>query len=103
MRLGFVLMIVALVSLAGCGGSKKAATVNMDNYIHEMGWQKVGGSCAGSDSDGDGYISCTARVRDKDGPEHQEVLECGSGEIGRLTEGCKPKVPTLISTVPVAR
>jgi hypothetical protein len=37
---------------------------NMQKYSVSMGYTFLGGSCSGVDSDGDGYVSCDARVQE---------------------------------------
>ena len=52
-------------------------------YASELGWDVQGISCAGSDSDYDGYVSCTVAL--KDGNTH--AVECASG--WGATSGCR--------------
>lgn len=95
--LGLMILAVILASLSGCArGSKEHAQKEMKTYVEEMGWTYVGGSCAGSDSDGDGYISCNANVRETpDGPPVEKALQCANGSIADTTSGCKPTVTPL--------
>jgi len=89
--------VVVFVALAlwGCGrGSKSAAEDAMKQYAKEMGWTYIGGSCTESDSDEDGYISCTANVKlTSDSPPVTQNLECDNGSILDTTGGCKQKTP----------
>lgn len=48
----------------------------------EMGYKVLGVSCADSDSDWDGYVSCSVNAADQD----PISIECG---YGGWREGCK--------------
>ena len=88
-------------------GSEEGAVKNLDKNAKDMNYIVAGKSCAETDSDHDGYISCTGRFREvANGPEVKELLECGSGAWGARTGGCKPKLgvfpmqPAVPSTTP---
>lgn len=89
-------------------GSKTDAEKNLDLYARDMGVKVLGRSCAETDSDGDAYISCTARFQEGEGgPTVERYLECGSGAWGARTGGCKPKLgvypmaPTPFAPAPI--
>ena len=85
--------VVGTFGARGCGGlagSKEKARANMTAFANEMGWKLVGGTCAGTDSDGDGYISCTANIQEVEGaPPVVKAIECASGSAVSITEGCR--------------
>lgn len=80
---GFLLM------LAGCFGDPEAAKASARQYAKDLGYEVAGVSCTGVDSDGDGYVSCTVRLKDPD-PSGSSLLalECSRGEV-TFTSGCK--------------
>ena len=52
----------------------------------------LGQDCVGRDTDNDGYVSCTARVKAKDGPEETLTLECAAGF---MNNGCKTRAGVI--------
>lgn len=114
-RRGFTLIeliiVVAMIALLVVGvlrvrggkfGSKEKAQLALKGTAEEMGWDLVASSCAESDTDGDGYISCMAKVRvgkDKDGNDlfEEKALECESGSACSTAGGCKLAVPKIRS------
>jgi len=74
---------VALTTIA-CGdpeAAKAAARV----YAKDLGYEVTGISCAETDTDDDGYIACSVRVKGQDLPL---ALECGRGTL-TFAGGCK--------------
>lgn len=70
--------------------SKRIALTNLQRYVREMEWNVVGASCD-TDSDRDGYIFCTAPVREESkGSIVEKKLLCESGAKSGRTKGCKP-------------
>lgn len=85
--LGFIGVCGVMVSHCGRNMSGEAqikAQSEADKFLQQMGI-KGKAICAGTDTDGDGYISCPYVVEGKDGVQ---PLECGSGFIN--SEGCRP-------------
>ena len=83
------------VGFAAFVGSKEGAEANVHVYAKDLNYKVLGKSCAETDSDHDGYITCTGRFQGAEtAPEFKEVLECGSGAWGSRTGGCKPKFAT---------
>ncbi len=80
---------------SGCArGSKADATEAAKEYATDLKWEIVAISCAHSDSDNDGYISCTLRVKESsEGPSVEKYLDCASGAFGSKTGGCKVRMP----------
>ena len=74
------------------GGSKQAAMKFMAEYATDMKWKVFASTCAGTDSDGDGYISCTANIQIRDREAVEKYLECASGGWATRTSGCKAKI-----------
>jgi hypothetical protein len=105
-----LMVIVAIVGIVvGVGGSlvlgdgrgvvtttSRTATGerNARQFAAKMGWTVDGVACSGSDSDGDGYTSCTLRAG---GAEH--AVLCGYDKLlaplGQNTE-CKLAVPVTV-------
>ena len=79
----------------GCArGSKADATEAAKEYATDLKWEIVAISCAHSDTDNDGYISCTLRVKENpEGPAVEKYLDCASGAFGSKTGGCKARLP----------
>lgn len=81
------------VGFAFSVGSKDAALENMKVYAKDMDIKVLGATCAETDSDHNGYISCEARVIESGNTVPTEkLLECGSGAIFARTGGCKLRV-----------
>lgn len=81
------------VGFAFSVGSKAAALENVKEYAKEMNIKILGATCAETDSDHNGYISCEARVIESGNTVATEkLLECGSGTLFARTGGCKLRV-----------
>src|SRR3989338_1514102 len=101
MQKGLILLVTGILSawtynkavgFAIFVGSEEGAIENLEKYSKEMNYKLLGKSCAETDSDRDGYITCTGRFQGADNaPEFKELLDCGSGAWGARTGGCKPK------------
>jgi prepilin-type N-terminal cleavage/methylation domain-containing protein len=65
-------------------GSSETATLAAQSWCQEMGYQADRISCAGNDSDQNGYVSCTIRTLN---PSQLISVECASGY--GWTEGCR--------------
>lgn len=87
--------LVALI-LTACG-DPEVAKAAARQYARDLGYKVVGVSCAGTDSDHDGYVSCSLRVEGNDEPL---LLECTRGEW-TFTSGCKGALPKLRNTTNV--
>lgn len=82
-------------------GSKEGAESNVKVYAKDLNYKVLGMSCAETDSDHDGYITCTGRFQGTSNTtEFKEVLECGSGAWGVRTGGCKPKFASYPPMMP---
>lgn len=86
-----IVCIIAAVVVQSCGGlacnlqgSGEHAEQEARTHAQKLGWKVTGVACTGTDSDGDGYISCTVAL--EDGSER--ALECASGGFDRI-QGCK--------------
>lgn len=62
-------------------------------FAKDLGFTLKGVSCAGTDTDNDGYVTCTINVDDGDGRSHIESLQCaayGADEWNsKYATGCK--------------
>ena len=68
------------------------------SFAKDMGVEAVGVSCAKSDSDGDGYVSCAVNTGQK-----ILSLQCAArvssvGSFGQCVDGCKLTVPVAAKT-----
>lgn len=83
-------LLGAYLLVAGCGNpevAKRAAR----QYATDLGYKVVGVACTSTDTDGDGYVSCSVRVEGKADPL---ALECTRGEA-TFTDGCKVALPKM--------
>ncbi len=91
MNLIFLTFLACTTTTARMASAERNARV----HAEKMGWVVQGASCSGSDSDQDGYVSCT--VSKKEGDSH--AVECGYDEafapLGQNT-GCKDARPLSI-------
>lgn len=92
-----LMIVVAIIAILGgiafkaCNGNfghrdQNEATSNANRFIQEMGMEVERVSCVGVDSDGDGYVSCTFKM--KDGT--MQPYECAGWSWSG--EGCKVPV-----------
>lgn len=69
-------------------------------HMEKLNWDVTGVSCAGYDTDSDGYIGCQVSARPKgqaEGTTPQIInLECASGAWFRWTDGCKGQMPNYV-------
>lgn len=95
-----ILIAVVIGGARGCAGRGAAAEDSMREYVGKLypGREIIGVSCTNVDTDGDGYISCTATIDTDNGPEvveRQINAECATGFLS-FNSGCrqpKPYVP----------
>ena len=88
---------LALAVLTGCTTlHESAAESEVEVYVRKMfpSATLIGKSCVGGDSDGDGYVSCSANIRNQDGSEQQLSLECAKWMTPFLS-GCKDKTGVI--------
>lgn len=79
-------VLVMSVAGAGCSmGSADHAEAAAQAHAGKLGWKVKGIACAGTDTDGDGYISCTVGLGNGD----ERNLECESGGSLSRASGCK--------------
>lgn len=85
--IGFIAVVILMLTGASCGewrGTGEHAEGAARTHAKKLDWKVKGIACAGVDTDGDGYISCTLVL--EDGSERS--LECASGGMG-IASGCK--------------
>lgn len=75
-------------------GSAANAEAEARGHAKRLDWDLRGVSCAGADTDLDGYISCTASVQDGD-RRVEKSLECASGGPMTVSSGCKVAMPRI--------
>lgn len=96
-RFSFVLFsMLMLTMLGGCAGSGKAeefAVAHVESLYPEH--NVVGLSCVGTDSDGDGYVSCTVTMKAGDGPIERLDLQCARALGFTRQAGCKTTMPNI--------
>lgn len=97
--LGIPLILTLLWQGKGFLFDERVAESELREYLAKMYADKqvLGQDCVGRDTDGDGYVSCTARVRGRDAKAGEETLalECAS-EV--MNSGCKPRLGILPTT-----
>lgn len=59
-------LIPAITLLAGCSLAPVDASPEARRWATDLGYNVQGVSCAGRDSDADGYVSCTVKPVDQD-------------------------------------
>lgn len=94
------LVFVLVISFASCnavgnlsGESKKAANAAALKYAAELGFQNPRASCAGADSDGDGYVSCSIFA---DNLKEPYSAECAAAYT-IMVDGCRAMKPQIKS------
>ena len=92
--LGIPLILALLWQGKGLLFDERIAESELTEYLAKMYADKtvLGQDCVGRDTDGDGYVSCTARVKGKDTPEETLALECAST---LLNSGCKTRTGVI--------
>lgn len=88
-----IVALFIIISLASCARIPPAADAKAScaAWSADLGYELLGCSCSNRDSDWDGYISCTARVKSNDG-EDRVNLECTySGQ-----PACKAAIPQVV-------
>ncbi len=98
MRSLFILAIVLVIG-SGCSNPadvERSATENAKAFATSMGMEIKGAACSGSDSDYDGYTSCTLNM----GDGQLQAIECGYYKPNAWTgqnTGCKLVKPVGVS------
>ena len=96
-------LVVGIFGLAGislfmnCSGANKtAATEEANKWVKEVGIKDANVSCVNSDTDNDGYVSCTIAYRDNNGELKTKAIECAA----KLTwnTGCRAPKITINNT-----
>ncbi|MDP3770745.1 MAG: hypothetical protein Q8R16_00405 [bacterium] len=92
--IGGALALVATFVVLAAGKSyffdERNGESELHDYLAKMYADKtvLGEDCVGRDTDNDGYVSCSARVKGKDTPEETLALECAAGF---MNSGCKTR------------
>jgi prepilin-type N-terminal cleavage/methylation domain-containing protein len=96
-----VAILIAIVAggVRGCANRGPAAEESMREYVAKLypGREIIGVACTNVDTDGDGYISCTATIDTDDGPsvvERQINAQCATGFLS-WNSGCKASIPQV--------
>lgn len=89
-----VIALVVAVKFKSFFFDQRLAVGELQEFLGRMYPDKVvlGHDCVGRDTDGDGYVSCNARVRGKDEPEETLSLECASD---LFNNGCKTRAGVI--------
>ncbi len=85
-------------TLIACFPSRERATTEAKQYAKDMGYEILGVSCTDIDTDSDGYVTCTVRVKGaQDGIEVEPLnLQCAAdGPLSQFNSGCKLSLPKL--------
>lgn len=94
-----IVLILGTVVFRGCSNRGPAAEESMREYIGKLypGREIIGIACTNVDTDGDGYISCTATIDTDNGPnvvERQINAQCATGILS-VNSGCKAAIPQV--------
>lgn len=95
----FIVIAMIVIGLRGCTGRATAAEDSMRNYIGKLYPDReiIGVVCTNVDTDGDGYVSCTATIDTDNGPsvvERQINAQCATGFLS-WNSGCKASIPQV--------
>ena len=100
-----ILAILGVILVANFGGcvttADRASDAERNARAHaaKMGWQITGVACSGSDSDQDGYVSCTLGYPNG----HSNAIQCGYDQpvalLGQNT-GCKEALLNIQAPAP---
>ena len=85
-----VVFVVAAVLYAD--EARKRADSDALTYIRELhpDWTELHAVCQSSDSDNDGYVSCTVAAKDSAGSPRDLPLECRHSIFLDYARGCRP-------------
>jgi len=93
-----IIAIIAAIVIPSILGMSRGPAANaqreLDAYAKALRYEVVAATCAGIDSDGDGYISCTLRYRDGERTA-TDAVECASGAPLTRTTGCRVAQPKV--------
>lgn len=78
------LMALLLLTVPACLQDTSSLESSGRGFLSSLGYKVVGVSCMNMDSDGDGYVSCTARV---EGQQQPVAIECASAYS--FKSGCR--------------
>lgn len=86
-----IILILGVIVTGRFNGTLDGTNIHDDARRHlvQLGYTIEGLTCANTDSDNDGYVSCTARVKEMPTPY---AFECGTGWYG--TGGCRQPKPS---------
>ena len=100
MMIVFVIIVIfgTIVSAGcqSCGYADEARNRSNNDalaYVRELhpNWTEVRAACQSTDSDNDGYVSCTIVAKRPDGSETQdEGIECRHSVYFDYARGCRP-------------
>ena len=93
-----IAMTLALVALLGCQYPERGyAEKQAKEYATDLGLEVKAARCTNMDTDGDGYVSCTLSVTDKEGKDRLEAIECAAFANGcSMNEGCRIPNRTIL-------
>lgn len=89
------LVAVSSVALSGClfdnctGANHDSAQAYAEQWTREMGLASAHVNCAGSDSDANGYVSCTVAHKDNNGAVQTIPIECAIAHSMNGNNGCR--------------
>lgn len=99
--IAIVLAVAIPIATAGCSAKGTSPEQEMQKYLSTLypNYTVVGISCTSQDSDGDGYVSCSATLEDPSNPGKivRESAECANSYF---YGGCKIAMPKLGNNQP---
>jgi hypothetical protein len=87
----FVLIVLRIVGTVASGS--KGVPEQARTWATSMGLDAIGASCAGMDTDGDGYVSCTVSSREPGGTVKLTPVECA---VSYMPDGCRIPKPASV-------
>jgi len=97
-----IVMVVIFIFAAAIGGGfsscayadEARARADHDAVMHirtlHPSWTEVHSTCQATDSDGDGYVTCSIAAKNSAGAEVEEPLECRHSVFFDYSRGCRP-------------
>lgn len=92
-----ILVFVIIIGCVGLGGmslcsnlsgaNKEEAVSQANIWVSEVGIKNAHVNCVNTDSDGDGYVSCTVSYKDNSGELKTKAIEC-TGKF-TINSGCR--------------
>lgn len=87
----FALIVIKIGGTVASGN--RGVVDQARGWATAMGLEVIGAQCAGMDSDGDGYVSCTVSSREAGGTVKLTPVECA---VSFMPDGCRIPKPANV-------